>query len=271
MTASDVKATLRFGKDELALEDAIGDFAGGRMSGRISFRRGEDGLTAQARISVSRADMARLSRAVRPPISGLLDLTANLEGTGLSPVALVGSLKGVVKINLADGQIAGLDPHVFDAVNSAVDQGLNIDNSRISDFVNKSLEKGQLSLVRAESTMDATAGQIRFKDVSIVSKDAALSAAGTLDLTDGSINVRLALSGSGEAAGARPTILLALLGPFTAPTRSIDVSALTGWLTLRAVENQTKRLRAIENPPAQPRGRGMRRTSRHLLYRHRLT
>ncbi len=257
VTASDVKATLRLGKEELALEDATGDLAGGRMSGSISFRRGEDGLTAQARISVSRADMTRLSRAVRPPISGLLDLTADVEGTGLSPVALVGSLKGSAKIKLADGQIVGLDPHIFGAVNSAVDQGLNIDNGRISDFVNKSLEKGQLSLVRAESTMEASAGQIRFKDVSVDSKDALLSAAGTLDLTDGSINVRLALSGPGEAAGAHPTILVALQGPLTAPTRSIDVSALTGWLTLRAVENQTKRLHAIENPPAQPRGRGM--------------
>ena len=102
-------------------------------------------MTAQAQISVSRADMGRLSRAVRPPISGLLDLTADVEGTGLSPVALVGSLKGSAKINIADGQVVGLDPHIFDAVNSAVDHGLNIENGRISDFVNKSLEKGQLS------------------------------------------------------------------------------------------------------------------------------
>jgi len=257
ITVNDVKATLRLGKDDVALENATGDLAGGRMSGRLSFRKGEDGLTAQAQISVSHADMGRLSRAVRPPISGLLDLTADVEGAGLSPVALVGSLKGSAKINIVDGQVAGLDPHIFEAVNSAVDHGLNIENGRISDFVNKSLEKGQLSFVRAESAMEATAGQIRFKDVSVDSKDARLSANGTLDLTDGSINVRLALSGPGEASGAPPTILVALRGPFTAPTRSVDVSALTGWLTLRAVENQTKRLRAIENPPAQPRGRGV--------------
>ena len=49
---------------------------------------------------------------------------ADVGGTGLSPVALVGSLKGSGKIVLADGQIAGLDPHTFDAVTRAVDQGL---------------------------------------------------------------------------------------------------------------------------------------------------
>lgn len=120
----------------------------------------------------------------------------------------------------------------------------------------KSLDSGQLSLKRAEAIISINSGQIRLSDVSMDSKNATLSAAGTLDLTDGSIGARLALSGSTESAGARPSIFIALKGPLAAPTRTIDVTALTGWLTLRAVENQTKRLRAIENVPPQPRGRG---------------
>jgi large subunit ribosomal protein L24 len=54
---------------------------------------------------------------------------------------------------------------------------------------------------------------------------------------------------------------MALKGPLAVPARSIDVSALTGWLTLRAVENQAKQLREIENaqrqlkpPTPQPKG-----------------
>jgi large subunit ribosomal protein L24 len=96
---------------------------------------------------------------------------------------------------------------------------------------------------------------LRLSNVSAETKDATLSVSGALDLTDGSLDARLVLSGSAEAAGARPAIFMALKGPLNAPSRSIDVSALTGWLTLRAVENQTKRLRAIENIPAQPSGR----------------
>ena len=92
-----------------------------------------------------------------------------------------------------------------------------------------------------------SAGQVRLSNVTADGKDAALSLAGNLDLTDGSIDARLVLSGSGEAAGARPDIFMALKGPVAAPARSIDVSALTGWLTLRAVENQAKQLREIEN------------------------
>jgi large subunit ribosomal protein L24 len=45
---------------------------------------------------------------------------------------------------------------------------------------------------------------------------------------------------------------MALGGQLTAPARTIDVSALTGWLTLRSVENQAKRLRAIERTAPKP-------------------
>jgi large subunit ribosomal protein L24 len=261
LVARKLSGTLRLGKDELAFEDAAGELAGGRIAGNVAFRSAEDGLTAHAKISVSGTDAAALlPEAARPPVSGSLDLTAEVEGTGLSPVALVGSLKGSGKIVLAGGRVAGLDPHAFDAVIRSVDQGAAIEPGRISGLVSKSLENGQLSLKRAEAQTHVTAGQLRLSDVSAESKDAALSVAGTLDLTDGSIDARLVLSGQAEAAGARPNIFVALKGPLTAPARAIDVSALTGWLTLRAVENQTKRLRAIENVPLQPQGRGTPKT-----------
>jgi len=261
LTAHELNATLRVDKDELSLENATGNFAGGRLSGNIVFRHAEDGLTASAQISVARANAAALFPwAVRPPISGSLDLTADVAGVGLSPVALVGSLKGSGKIVLVDGRMASLNPRTFDAVTRAVDQGLVIETRRISDLASKSLEAAQLSLKRAETVLQIAVGQIRLVSVSIDSKDAPLSVAGTLDLTDGSLAARLDLSGLNESAGARPKIFVELKGPLTTPSRSIDVSAMVGWLTLRAVENQTTRLRAIENLPSQPQNRGMPKT-----------
>jgi hypothetical protein len=171
----------------------------------------------------------------------------------LSPVALIGSLRGSGKFVLADAQFAGLDPRAFDAVTRAVDQGLAIDAVRISDVVSKALDSGQLSVKQADGTIAVSAGQVRLNNVTADSKDAALSLSGNLDLTDGSIDARLVLSGSDQAAGARPDIFMALKGPLTVPARSIDVSALAGWLTLRAVENQAKQLRDIENAQRQPK------------------
>jgi large subunit ribosomal protein L24 len=155
-------------------------------------------------------------------------------------------LQGTGNIVLADAQLAGLDPRAFDAVTRAVDQGLAIDSVRISDVVNKALDSGQLPVKRVEGAISVSAGQMRLSNVTADSKDAALSVAGNLDLTDGSVDARLVLSGSNQAAGARPDIFMALKGSIAAPSRSIDVSALTGWLTLRAVENQANKLRDVE-------------------------
>jgi hypothetical protein len=251
--ARQVRAMLHFDGNGISLDGVTAEIAGGRLTGALDFRSAEDGMTMHSRFSLDHADTARLlSSAAKPPLSGSLELAMEMGGTGMSPIALVGSLKGSGKLTLADGAIGGIDPRAFELVTHAVDQGLPIETSRISDVVSKAIEGGTLDVKHAECTLTVAAGQIRLDKATVDGKDGALSAAGTLDLTDGAVDARLVLSGRSEAAGARPDIFLAVKGPVQAPTRTIDVSALTGWLTLRAVENQTKRLRAIENVPTPP-------------------
>ena len=259
LTAREFRATLHLGKDQFALDDMTGEVAGGRFAGRLSFRAAQDGLKAHAKFALTGVDAATLMpAATRPPVGGLLDLSAEVDGSGLSPLALIGSMQGTGKLVLTDAQFAGLDPRVFDAVTSAVDQGLAIDATRISDLVNKTLDGGQLAVKHADGTLAVSAGQVRLRNVTVDSKDAALSLAGNLDLTDGFIDARLGLSGPNQASVTNPNnspdIFMALTGPAAAPSARIDVSALIGWLTLRAVDNQSKRLRVIEGASQEPRG-----------------
>ncbi len=255
IAAREFRATLRLGKDEFTVDDVSGDVAGGRLAGKLSFRSAADGLKANVKIALTNIDATTvLPASARPPVNGSLGFSAEMAGSGLSPVALIGSLQGAGKVTLSDGQFSGLDPRAFDAVTRAVDLGLPIDGMRIGDVVQKALDGGQLSIKRAEGTIAVSAGQMRLSNVSVESKDADLLLSGNLDMTDGAIDARMVLSGAGRAAGARPDIFMALYGPAAAPSRTIDVSALTGWLTLRSVENQTRQLRAIEGqlPKAQP-------------------
>ena len=253
LTARQFGATLRLGKDELSIDDISGEVAGGHLAGQLSFHAAGEGLKTHAKIELIGADAANLfGSGARPPIAGSLGLSVEIDGTGMSPAALIGSLQGSGKIGLTDAQLAGLDPRAFDVVTRAVDQGLAIDQARISDIVSKALESGRLTVKHAEGAIAVSAGQVRLSDVSVEGKDAALSVTGHLDLTDGSIGARLVLSGTGQAAGSRPDIFMAMQGPVTAPARSVDVSALTGWLTLRQIDNQSKQLREIEKAQPQP-------------------
>jgi large subunit ribosomal protein L24 len=254
LTAREFRTTLHFGKNEFALEKMAGTLSGGQFSGALSFRSGNDGLTAHATITLAGANATSLLHApARPPVTGALGLTTELEGAGLSPVALVGSLRGSGKITLTDAELAALDPRAFDAVTRAVDQGLTVEPDRISDMVGKALDSGQLSIRRMEGSFVVNAGQMRFNDVTAESSEAALSLGGHLDLTDGSLEAHLVLSGASKSGVTRPDIFMSLNGPMTSPSRNIDVSALTGWLTLRQIENQARRVRELEEAARKER------------------
>jgi hypothetical protein len=166
---------------------------------------------------------------------------------------LVGSLHGSGKVTLDDAELAALDPRAFDAVTRAVDQGLTVEPDRISEIVGKALTSGQLSVRRMEGSFVVNAGQVRFNDVTAESSDADLSLGGHLDLTDGSLEAHLVLSGASRSGGVRPDIFMSLNGPMTSPSRNIDVSALTGWLTLRQIENQARRVRELEEAARKER------------------
>lgn len=253
LSAREVHSTLRLGKNEIVFDDIVGALDGGTLAGRLAVQAANGSVKTQAKLVLKGADAAGvLAAGARPAVSGTLGISAEMEGAGLSPVALIGSLQGTGKITLVDGRLAGLDPRAFDAVTRAVDQGLVVDQTRIADIVSRTLASGQLSVKRGEGVLALNAGQLRLSSFNAKSDVADVSLSGILDLIDGALDARLVLSGTGEAGAVRPDIYMALKGPFTAPTRTIDVSALTGWLTLRSVESQAKKLRAVEQAATPP-------------------
>jgi len=251
VTARELRATLRLGKDDLRFDDITANVAGGQFTGQVSFRAADAGLQLHGKFALAGANAASLlGSGARPPIAGSFGLSGDVSGTGLSPVALIGSLQGAGNVTLSDAQLAGLDPRAFDTVTRAVDQGLPVDAGRIGDVVRKGLDSGQFVVKQISAPLALSAGQVQLASTKASGQGADMTMSGNLDLTDGSVDARVILSGSGEAAGARPDIYTSLRGPFATPTRGIDLSALTGWLTLRAVENQSKKLQAIERERA---------------------
>jgi large subunit ribosomal protein L24 len=254
LTARELRATLQLSPGEIAVRDIAATVADGALKGRVSFKGTAEGVATQAQLSLANADVtAFLPAAARPPLTGRLTLETQIEGEGRSPQALVGSLQGSGGVTLENGQIAGLDPRVFAAVTRAVEQGLPIEASRVASLAGNALASGHLQIKRAEGELAINAGQIRLSNARADGDGADVALTGALDLTIGTLDARLILSGSERSAGGtRPDIFLALRGPLSSPDRTIDVSAFTGWLTLREIERQSKKLESIEATPSVP-------------------
>jgi uncharacterized protein involved in outer membrane biogenesis len=256
---ANMRGVLQLGRESVALEEIDGSIAGGRIAGSITFERSIDGVSLDTRTRFAGANLADLLPG--DGLTGRATIELDLQGTGRSPIALIGSLKGDGTFTVQDGQIMRADPAAFAAVIRSVDQGLPIDAVRVYERADASLGNGTLNVALAQGEIAVAAGQLRIANTAVRAKGADVAASLGLDLSGGAIDARLILSGepgSGALEGIRPEITLTLRGPFDAPKRTVDVAAFTSWLALRAIEEKDKRIDALQSgrelpvPPGQP-------------------
>lgn len=249
LSARQLHTVLVLRGSEITLDDFETHIAGGQLRGRVAFRRGKDGLAVRTQLELAGVDAAAvLPSDARPALGGRLSAKFDLEAGGLSPKALIGSLAGTGTVTLEDGYFSSLNPKVFDTIIRASDQGLAIGTSKIRDIVSAALTSGRLAIPRIETTLTVNAGQVRPANTVAQANGADLAAAGSFDLIQQQMDIRLTLSGPSlnDGTSGRPDIFVGLKGPIATPHRTLDVSALAGWLTIRRIEQQAKKLEALE-------------------------
>jgi large subunit ribosomal protein L24 len=245
----------KFSRSGAAFTEVEGSLADGQAKGELVFNRNDEGVYARARFQVSAADAAILLPGSNPPaVAGKLGINADIEGSGLSPAGLVGSLAGNGTISLAQAKFTGLDPKVFETSMRAVDEGTVPDAAKIGEIARAALDGGHLAISSIEGVITVANGQIRLTNTIAQASGADLTMAGNVDLVEGDLSARLALSARAEKSTAvtGPVLYVSLRGPLGEPKRTIDVTALTAWLALRAVEQQSKRLEGMEGEQRLP-------------------
>jgi len=139
---------------------------------------------------------------------------------------------------------------VFDAAIRAADSSETIDAAKVRAAVGAASDNSRLAVPRAEVDVTMTGGQIRLAATTLPApRGSELSLTGSLDLNGATLDSRMTLSGSAATSAlvhARPEYSVTTKGPLATPQRTLDVSALVGWLTLRSAELQTRRLESIE-------------------------
>jgi large subunit ribosomal protein L24 len=116
--------------------------------------------------------------------------------------------------------------------------------------MDSALASGPLAIRRAEAGITIQGGQARILSNPILEAPSVdLVVSGRVNLAEGALDARLTLSGTRGTAGTlnRPEIAIALKGPIDNVRRTIDVTAFANWLALRAVEEQSKKLEALES------------------------
>jgi hypothetical protein len=232
--------------------DAIkGGLGGGEASGTLDIRQGAGGLALNGRVQLDAADGTALRyRAFTMP-AGRASLQMTLSSQGRSASALIGALSGSGTLTLGSARIPGLDPRAFELAIHASDAGQATDDARLRKIVEPALSGGALLVASAQIPFAIRDGRLRVAATTLNSDIAHAIVSGGYDIPADQADIRAVFSsGTAELATSRPEIVVFAAGSPDELNRSVDVTALSSWLAVRAIDRETRRLDSIERGEA---------------------
>jgi hypothetical protein len=202
-------------------------------------------MALNARVQFSGVDGVALRyRGLAMP-AGRASLQMTLATQGRSTSALMGALSGSGTVTLESAGIAGLDPRAFDAAIRASDSGQATDDVRLRQVVEPALSGGMLSVPSAQIPFTVRDGRLRIGATALDANGARVLLSGGYDIPDDQADIRAVLTSTAAGSG-RAEIQLFAVGSPDKLDRTLDVSALSSWLAVRAIDRETRRLDSIE-------------------------
>ena len=253
-----VSGTIKSDGQSITLDPVKGSVGGGEVSASIdareSVKEGANGLALNARVEFSGVDGAALRyRGLAMP-KGRTSLQMALSTEGRSAAALTGALSGNGTLTLESAEIKGLDPRAFDVAIHASDSGQAADDNRLRQIVEPALSAGPLLIGPAQIPFTIRDGRLRVSATTLEGKEARAIVSGGYDIPADQADIRANLASTViGSANSRPEIQLLAAGSPDKLHRMVDLTSLSSWLAVRAIDRETRRLDAIERgepPPA---------------------
>ncbi len=238
----------------LTIDDIKAGIGGGEATASIDARQNSNGLSLNASVQLANVDAGALRyRGLAMPKSRT-SLQMTLMSQGRSVSALLGALSGSGTVTLDSAEIAGLDPRVFDVAIRAGDSGRATDDAKLRQIVEPALSSGSLPVPSAQIPFTIRDGRLRVGATTLEGKGARAVVSGGYDIPADQADLRATLAATTVAGSSSsgPEIQLFAAGPPEALSRTIDVTALSSWLAVRAIDRETRRLDAIERGEAPP-------------------
>lgn len=220
---------------------------GGEITADIDVGQTTGGRSLNAQVVMSNVDGAALKyRGLIMP-AGRASLKMSLASLGRSAAGLQGALSGEGLLSIEGGRLPGLDASAFDAAIRASDSGRVADDDKLRRTVDPVLSWGAMAFPSAQIPFVIKDGRLRVSATTLDAKAAKLTFAGGYDFAADQADIRATLAMTAtatEQAGAEITVFLS--GSPDRLDRLVDVSTLSSWLALRAIDRETRRLEALQ-------------------------
>jgi uncharacterized protein involved in outer membrane biogenesis len=244
--------TLALSPNEFAAQDVTAVLAGGALKGNLAVRKAGAEASVAVRMSLEGGALGDLvwGPRSRPVAVGTLDVTADALGSGKSLSALAAGLTGSGTFAVRDGRINGADAAAFARTLASIEtKDTPPDAAEVGRRFETELAYGDLPVAEVTSAFTLASGVLRISNAAITSPDASATASADIDLARAQIAGRLMLRPTAfeaTAGAAAPQAQLSFSGPLASPARSVDTTAFTSFLTVRALDREMKRVAEME-------------------------
>ncbi|MBB4272708.1 uncharacterized protein involved in outer membrane biogenesis [Rhizobium mongolense] len=239
--------------DELQLNDVKGGWDGGQLSGNLLFTNAEGTGFFQTKLSLSDSDLAGVvwPRDGAPVANGKFGLSLGMEASGKTMTDLVSSLTGSGELRLGETTVRGLNLAILPPLLAATDPMQDqLNAGKIHPIVETLLNNGEAKLPPTGIPFNITDGVLRVQNVTVANELAKVTGNAQLSLPQERINASLNITlnpGEEALAGAEPALRLNYSGLLASPGRTMDVTDLAGYLSLRAFERERRRVERLQS------------------------
>lgn len=247
-----LNARFRSTAGKIELVDASGQLADGNFTGRAELGNIDGNAFLRAQMKVAGASLATTfwRHEGKPVAAALSNLAFAIDTTGKSAVELLQGATGSGTLSLSSLTVNGLDEGALGAIlklADAVDGELS--EPALKPGIVRALLSGTTRVDRLDIPFNIAGGRLRAADIAGQNETMNFSADADVGLLDGDITASLDVSmkpGEEALAGAEPAVRFDWEGPLAQPTRSIEVTALSSFLSLRRFEQERRRVEIMQ-------------------------
>ncbi|SFB48840.1 AsmA family protein [Rhizobium sp. NFR07] len=237
----------------ISLDELSGDWRGGKLTGRVLMSNGNGTGILQTKLHAENADLASLVwyDGEQPVAAGKVTFDASAEASGASASDLIAAMSGSGQVQLSGLEIEGLNSGLLASLMQAADQSKGeLTEKRVGGIVAQQIRQGALSLGDVNIPFTITGGEFRVQEVRAQAEGLSLAAEGRANLTRGELDASMSVTyaaGDEAIAGGDPTVRLLYSGKREEPREALDVSAVTNFLSMRAYEQERRRVEMLQS------------------------
>jgi uncharacterized protein involved in outer membrane biogenesis len=249
---SNFTANASYKGEELRLNDLTGGWSGGTLNGNMMLANSDGTGLLQTKLNLANGDLAAVvwQRDGAPLATGRFGLTMNAEASGKSMAELAANASGSGELKLGETHARGLNLAVMPPLLSATDQIQgDITAAKVLPIVQTLLNNGEAVLPATSIPFNISTGVARATNIAASNDLAKLTGNAEISLPDERMRGSLGIdfnAGVEAQSGAEPALRLDFAGPLAAPGRTMDVTDVTSFLSVRAFERERRRVERLQ-------------------------